>query len=156
MKIVALRRHSRGNQQGFSLVEIVVATTIFSIVVIGLMGELNGVRQSYFIARQLNEMYTVLSACPEIDRALDFNALTGTSNCFPNNTFPAEDGGPGTITYSPAISVTDTTSLGSTDPLKSIPDSKVVDITVGFQKPYTSRPKLELRMLITRNGIGQL
>jgi prepilin-type N-terminal cleavage/methylation domain-containing protein len=142
-------------QDGFSLVEILVATVIFSIIVIGLYGELNGIRQSYSLARELNEMYTVLSACPEVDRALDFDALSGTSNCYPNNSFPAEDGGPGTISYSPSITVTNTSALSSSDPLYTIPDSKVVDISVGFQPPYTSKPALELRMLITRNGVGQ-
>lgn len=137
------------------MVELMVASTIFSIIVIGMYGAYNAIVQSYAVARQLNEMYTVLSACPEVDRALDFDALTGTSNCYPNNSFPAEDGSTGTITYAPSISVTSTSALPGSDPLQSIPDSKVVDVSVGFQKPYTSRPALELRMLITRNGIGQ-
>ena len=128
---------------------------IFGMIVTGLLTGYNSIRQSYTLARQLNEMYTVLSACPEIDRALDFTALNSTSNCYPNNTFPAEDGGPGTITYSPTLTVTNTSALTSTDPLYNIPDSKVVDISVGFQKPYTNYSALELRMLITRNGVGQ-
>ncbi len=132
-----------------------MATVIFSIIVVGLFGEFEGVQSSYRLARQLNEMYTVLSACPEVDRALDFDALSSTSNCYPNNSFPAEDGGPGTITYTPSLTVTGTSSLPGTDPLQPIPDSKVVDISVGFQKPLASLPVLELRMLITRNGVGQ-
>jgi hypothetical protein len=53
------------------------------------------------------------------------------------------------------LSVTDTASLSSSDPLKAIPDSKVVNISVSFPAPNASRPALQLRMLITRNGIGQ-
>lgn len=143
------------HQSGFSVVEIMVASVIFGIITTGLFGALNAARQYYGLARQLNEIYTVLSACPEIDRALDFNVLSGTSNCYPNNSFPAEDGTGGTITYSPNLTVTNTSALSSSDPLYNVPDSKVVDITVGYQRPFTNLQSLELRMLITRNGVGQ-
>lgn len=113
-------------------------------------------KSSYTVARQLNEVYTVLSACPEVDRALEFNSLSNSSNCYPNNAFPAEDGGTGIITYTPTLTVTDTTALPISDPLNNIPDSKVVNIDVGFPRPRTSAPHLRLRMLITRNGVGQL
>ena len=142
-------------QEGFSVVEIVVAAVIFGIITIGLFGAYNALQHEYSLARQLNEIYTVLSACPEIDRALDFTALSSTSNCYPNNSFPAEDGTSGTITYTPTLTVTDTAALSGTDPLNSIPDSKVVDVSVGYQRPFTNLPALELRMLITRNGVGQ-
>lgn len=142
-------------QAGFGIAEFVVATVIFSLIVLGLMNAYNMVRQSYALARQLNEIYTVLSACPEVDRALEFNALTSTTNCYPNNSFPREDGGSGTITYTPTLTVTSTSNLPAGDPLQSIPDSKVVDISVGFQPPFTNAPPLEMRLLITRNGIAQ-
>lgn len=142
-------------ENGFSVVEIMVAAVIFGIITTGLFGALNAARQYYGLARQLNEIYTVLSACPEIDRALDFNVLSGTSNCYPNNSFPAEDGTGGTITYTPTLTVTNTSALPSSDPLYNIPDSKVVDISVGFQRPFTGLSPLELKMLITRNGVGQ-
>ena len=155
MKRFWLPKRKVSAQSGFTIVEIVVASVIFVIIVVGLSNLYRTLRQSYSLARQLNEIYTVLSACPEIDRALDFTALSSTSNCYPNNSFPAEDGGPGTITYTPSMTVTNTSALSSSDPLKSVPDSKVVDISVGFQKPYTSYPAMELRMLVTRNGVGQ-
>jgi hypothetical protein len=103
----------------------------------------------------MNEMYAVLSACPELDRALDFTELASTTNCYPNNSFPAEDGGSVPITYAPSLSVTDTSSLSGSDPLHSIADSKIVDISVNFPRPNQSLAPFELRMLITRNGIGQ-
>jgi hypothetical protein len=112
------------------------------------------VNQQYKISKQYNEMYAVLSACPEIDRALEYTSLSNATNCFPNNTFKAEGGSGLTITYSPTVTVVDTTSLASSDPLKSTPDSKVVSISVPFLK--SNAPPLQLRMLITRNGIGQL
>lgn len=148
------RAHSP-NESGFSVVEIMVAAVIFGIITTGLFGALNAARQYYGLARQLNEMYTVLSACPEIDRALDFNVLSGSSNCYPNNSFPAEDGTTGTITYTPTLTVTNSSSLPNTDPLSTVPDSKVVDISVGYQRPFNNLAPLELRMLITRNGVGQ-
>lgn len=132
------------------------ACVVLGIIVIGLVDAYTSIRRSYVTARQLNEIYTVLSACPEVDRALEFDSLSSTSNCYPNNSFPAENGGPGTITYTPSLTVTNTSALGSSDPLKSIPDSKVVNISVGFPAPNASAPALQLRMLITRNGIGQL
>jgi hypothetical protein len=150
-----LNRTRRDTQAGFSIVEIMVAAVIFPIIIIGLTGATNAVRQQYAIARQLNEIYTVLSACPEIDRALDYNAISSSTNCYPNNSFPAEDGSTATITYTPTLSVTPSTSLASTDPFYNLTDSKVLGITVGWQKPYASFPQLELRMLIARNGIGQ-
>jgi prepilin-type N-terminal cleavage/methylation domain-containing protein len=142
-------------QEGFTILEILIAVIILPIVVAGVASATNSIRQSYTLARQYNEMYTVLSACPELDRALEFNSLTSTNNCYPNNSFAKENGQTGTISYSPSLSVTDTASLTSTDPLKTFPDSKVVNISVAFPAPNSSRPALQLRMLITRNGIGQ-
>lgn len=148
-------RQILSGQEGFSVVEIMVAAVIFGIITIGLFSAFKSLRSEYSLARQLNEIYTVLSACPEIDRALDFSTLSGSSNCYPNNSFPAEDGTSGTITYTPTLTVTNTSALSATDPLQSIPDSKVVDVSVGYQRPFTNLPALELRMLITRNGVGQ-
>lgn len=142
-------------QGGFTAVELMVAAVILGIIVIGLVNAYTSIRRSYIVARQLNEAYTVLSACPEVDRALEFDSLSSTNNCYPNNTFPAENGGAGTITYAPTLSVTNTSSLPSSDPLQSIPDSKVVSISVGLPAPDQNTPPLQLRMLITRNGIGQ-
>lgn len=142
-------------QDGFTAVEFIVASVIFVIIVIGLVNSYTSIQQSYTLAREYNEMYTVLSACPEVDRALEFNSISSTANCYPNNSFPTEDGGAGTITYTPALTVTATQNLPSSDPLQGIPDSKVVDIKVGFPPPNSASPELELRMLITRNGIAQ-
>jgi hypothetical protein len=98
----------------------------------------------------------VLSACPEIDRALEFSSITSTANCYPNNTFQTENASGGTITYAPVLTVDDTSSLSSSDPLKTIPDSKVIDIKVSPPRDASASSQLELRMLITRNGVGQL
>lgn len=141
-------------EDGFTILELLLALFIFPIIVIGLSNAFDAVRKSYTTARQLNEIYTVLSACPEIDRALEFNSLSSTTNCFPNNSFAAEGGGGGIITYVPTLTVTDTTALPTGDPLRTTPDSKVINISVGF--PNSTAPPLQLRMLVTRNGIGQL
>jgi hypothetical protein len=147
----------KSNNAGFTIVELILACVIFPMIVISVANVYNSVRSSYGTARQLNEMYAVLSACPELDRALEFNSLSATSNCAPNNTFQVENTTAAkSITYTPSIAVTDTASLPATDPLKSVPDSKVVDISVGFLPPNSNAPPLQLRILITRNGIGQL
>jgi prepilin-type N-terminal cleavage/methylation domain-containing protein len=153
MKITGRRRFG---QAGFTAVEFMAAIVVMGIIVTGLVDVYTSIRHSYATARQLNEIYTVLSACPEVDRALEFNSLTSTNNCYPNNNFAVENGGTGTITYAPVLTVTSTSALPNTDPLQAIPDSKVVNISVGFPAPNTSAPALQLRMLITRNGIGQL
>jgi Flp pilus assembly protein TadG len=150
-RILALRR----SESGLSAVEFMLATVVFAIVVIGLTNTYISVRYAYTTARQLNEVYTVLSACPEVDRALEFNSLGATTNCYPNNSFPAENGYGATITYTPTLSVTTTSALPVSDPLRTIPDSKVVSIAVGLPPPNTNAPDLHLRMLITRNGVGQ-
>ena len=142
-------------QHGFSAVEFLIAAVVFGVLVTGITSAYISIRKSYRIARQLNEMYTVLSACPEIDRALEFNSLSSTSNCYPNNKFLVENKAGGYITYAPNLTVTNTALLGAGDPLKAIPDSKVIDISVRYPKESTV-PPLELRMLITRNGVGQL
>jgi hypothetical protein len=142
------------NQKGFSIVEVVLACVIFPIIVVGMSNGYDSIRHTYTISKQLNEMYAVLSACPEIDRALEYDSLSGTNNCYPNNSFKAEGGSGNVITYSPNLTVTNTPSLPNSDPLQAVPDSKVIDISVAFQQ-NTGQP-LELRMLITRNGIGQL
>jgi hypothetical protein len=146
---------SQLGEAGFSIVELLVAIIILPIMVFTTVNAYNTIRHEYSVTRQLNEMYAVLSACPELDRALDFTALASTTNCYPNNTFAAEDGGAATITYSPSLTLTDTSNLASTDPLHSIPDSKVVSVSVSYPKPNDALPPLQLRMLITRNGIGQ-
>lgn len=143
-------RKLTGEQAGFTIIEFVIACIIFPAIVIGLAGAFDTVKRSYTVARQLNEIYAVLSACPEIDRALDFDSISGSTNCFPNNSFKAEGGSGITITYSPTLNVTNTSALDSTDPLKSVPDSKVVDVSVGF--PNSTSPSLQLRMLITRRN----
>lgn len=150
-----LKRH---RQEGFSSVEFLVAAVVFGILVGGLVTAFMAVRNSYEIARQLNEMYTVLSACPEIDRALEYNSLSDTVNCSPNNTFVREDGLLGSRSYSPELRValtTDPAVIAANDPLKNIPDSKIVDVKVGFVHDKSGYKPMELRMLITRNGVGQ-
>jgi hypothetical protein len=138
---------------GFTILELLLACFIFPIIVFGISNAFDAVRKSYTTARELNEIYAVLSACPEIDRALEFNSLTNATNCFPNNSFQSEGAGTSTITYTPTLTVTNTGDLPVSDPLNTITDSKVVDISVGFQK--STAPPLRLRMLVTRNGIGQ-
>lgn len=151
-----MRRHRKHlGESGFSIVEIVIACIVIPLVVAGVVNSFNSVRHAYYVSRQLNEMYAVLSACPELDRALEFNSLSNTNNCYPNNSFAAENGGSATITYAPSLTVTDTSALSPSDPLKSIPDSKVVSISVAYPSPNQSLPPVQLRMLITRNGIGQ-
>ena len=141
-------------EQGFTLVELVLACVIFPIIVIGVSNAYDTVRKAYTISKQLNEAYAVLSACPEVDRALEFTSLSSTTNCYPNNTFLAEGGSGNVITYSPNLTVVDTSTLASSDPLRTVPDSKVINISVGY--PNSNAPPLQLRLLITRNGIGQL
>ncbi len=145
----------RSSEQGYTAVEFLIAAVVFGILVVGLVDAYRSLVRSYMVARQLNEIYTVLSACPEIDRALEFTSLTSTSNCAPNNTFQAENSPTGTISYTPALTVTDTADLDSSDPLSNYPDSKAIDVTVGLPESPSAQP-MELRLLITRNGIGQL
>lgn len=150
------RGRGEGDERGFSAVEFLVAAVVFGISSVSIVQGFISVRHSYAVARQLNEMYTVLSACPEIDRALEFNSLSDTANCSPNNTFGFENGMTGTRTYTPSLDVTLTTDpafVATTDPLRNIPDSKIVDVSVGF--PDKSNKPMELRMFITRNGVGQ-
>ncbi len=141
---------------GFTIVELVIACVVFPIIVVGISNAYESVTLSYKTARQLNEVYAVISACPEVDRALEFNSVSSTTNCFPNNTFKAEGSGANaTITYSPTLTVTPTSSLAGTDPLQPVFDSKVIDISVSYPNQPT-KPPVKLRLLITRNGIGQL
>lgn len=142
------------HQQGFTIVEIVTACVIFPLIVVSIYGAFRAVSDDYAQARQFNDMYAVLSACPEIDRALDYDIVTGTNNCYPNNTFYGENGGSAVFTYTPTLNVTQTNLLPNTDPLQAVPDSKVIDISVTHLNNVGS--PLELRILITRNGIGQL
>lgn len=136
------------------MVEVILASVIFPLIVASFTSGYGAIRRSYTISKQLNEMYAVLSACPEIDRALEYDSISSSNNCYPNNSFYAEGGSGNIITYNPSLTVTGTSALPNSDPLQAVPDSKVVDISVGFQNSVA--PPLELRMLVTRNGIGQL
>jgi Tfp pilus assembly protein PilW len=147
----------RRSNGGFTIVELILACVIFPMVVIGVTNTFISLRHSYMTARQLNEMYAVLSACPELDRALEFNSLSTGTNCYPNNTFQVEDTNlVKTNVYTPTLTVQNTTALPVGDPLQTIPDSKIVNIQVGFPPPNDNTPPLQLRILITRNGIGQM
>ncbi len=141
-------------EHGFTIFEVLLACIMFPLLVISISGAYDSIRRSYTVSKEFNEMYAVLSACPEIDRALQYDSISSNTNCYPNNSFKAEGGGSNIITYTPTLTVTNTSALPNTDPLKSIPDSKIVNISTKFQK--STAPELELRMLITRNGIGQL
>lgn len=142
---------------GFTMVEVLIGVVVFGIMTSGLFGAYNAVRTSYGAARQLNEMYTVLSACPEVNRALEYTSISDATNCYPNNSFRVENDVAGTnITYAPDLSVTETSALDASDPLNTIPDSKVVEIDLDFLPPHQHFKPLELRLVITRNGIGQL
>lgn len=154
--ITLVPRTKAARSQGFSLVEILVACATFPLIVIGFTSAFTAIRHTYMQARQFNELYAVLSACPELDRALDYNVLSGTTNCYPNNSFVAEDTGVGINTYTPELTVTPTTDLSASDPLHAIPDAKVVKVNVNFLAPFQHAPPAELRMLISRNGLGQL
>ena len=154
MTTITTRRRSLGNQ-GFSIVELLVAIVVMPIIVASTVSAYNAAAHVYNVTRQLNEMYAVLSACPELDRALEFNSLTSSNNCYPNNVFSREDGSTRTVTYYPVLTLTDTTSLPASDPLQAIPDSKVISVSVAYPSPNGSITPLQLRMLITRNGIGQ-
>lgn len=141
---------------GFTIVELILSIAIFPIVVLGIATAYNSLHRAYENARQYNEIYAVLSACPELDRALDYSILSGTTNCFPNNSFTSEDTGTGTNTYAPDLTVTPTSSLAPTDPLSAFANSKVVQVSVNFLPPFSAAPPVQLRMLITQNGLGQL
>ena len=143
------------NSQGFSIIELLVVIVIFPLLVIGIANAYNSARHVYLVTRQMNQMYVVLSSCPELDRGLEFNSLSSSTNCYPTNSFPAENGGTGTISYAPVLTVVDTSSLPASDPLRSIPDSKIVEEYVQWPAPNGNLAPLRVRMLITRNGIGQ-
>jgi Tfp pilus assembly protein PilE len=145
---------SSAHQGGYTFVEFLIAAVVFSILVIGMANAFNSVSRTYALTRQLNEMYAVLSACPEIDRALQYDSLSGSTNCFPNNTFKSEAGTNVVITYTPTLTVTPTSSLSPSDPLYAVPDSKVVEVDVDYPNPLNKPWKI--RLLVTRNGISQL
>lgn len=141
-------------EAGFSIVEILMVTVIISTLFIGIANAFTNVSRTYALTRQLNEMYAVLSSCPEIDRALQYDSISGTTNCFPNNIFKGEGVGTGaTITYTPTLSVTPTSGLPTSDPLYNIPDSKVIDISVS--NPTSNAQAWKIRLMVARNGIGQ-
>ena len=96
-------------QSGFTIVELVIGLAIFPIIVIGIANAYEVLTNSYSVARQLNEIYAVISACPEVDRALEFDSVTSAVNCYPNNSFVAEGGGVArTVTYAPSLTVNPT------------------------------------------------
>ncbi|HSW79432.1 MAG TPA: prepilin-type N-terminal cleavage/methylation domain-containing protein [Candidatus Saccharimonadales bacterium] len=146
----------KNKSHGFTIVELILSIAIFPIIVLGITSAYNSLRRAYQNAREYNEIYAVLSACPELDRALDYSILNGTTNCFPNNSFQSEDTGTGTNTYTPTLTVTPTSSLPGTDPLSAYASSKVVQVSVNFLGPFSASPPVQIKMLITQNGLGQL
>lgn len=141
------------SQAGFSVIEILIVTVVISTLFIGISNAFTNVSRTYTLTRQLNEMYAVLSSCPEIDRALQYDSISGSTNCFPNNVFRGEGVSGATITYTPTLTVTPTTGLATGDPLYNVPDSKVVDISVS--NPTSNAQPWRIRLLVARNGIGQ-
>lgn len=147
-----MKRQKTEESAGFTLIEIIISLAVFSLMVVGIANAYNTVDNLYARARQLTEMYVVLSACPEIDRALQYENIS-TVNCFPSNVFDVEGSGGGQVTYTPTVSVTKTENLSTGDPLRAVPDAKVIDIGVDYLNE-NSNP-WQIRLLIGRNGIGQ-
>lgn len=145
--------HKPSSETGFSVVEIILTIVIVTILSGAMATAFNNLSRTYALTRQLNEIYSVLSSCPEIDRALQFETMTGTTNCFPNNIFESEGAGTNNIVYYPTMTVNDTSSLGASDPLYNIADSKVVDVSVS--RPNSANTSWKIRLLVTRGGIGQ-
>ena len=141
-------------QNGFTVAEVLISVVVFSIMAVAMAEGFTAADNVYTRTRQLYDIYTVLSACPEIDRALQYEQVTGSAQCFPNNTFDKEGGYSGTISYSPSLTVTDTANLPNGDALKSVPNGKVVEVQVNYLNPVNN--PWDIRLLISRNGIGQL
>ncbi len=138
-------------QDGFSVVEIVIAIVVLGIMIGGVALAFDWLFKDYARSRELNEIYAALSGCPEIDRAMQYESITST-NCSPNDTFDAETAdGNNDITYTTSSAPVLTSALPTNDPAYNIPDSKVVDVTV---TPKSGNP-WKIRLLISRNGIGQ-
>ncbi len=140
------------SQSGYTIVEILIACIIFPVIVTGISNSFQVLQNLYDRAREYNNLYMVLSACPELDRALEFTALNNNANCYPNNELLNEGENANTKVYSPIMNVSDTASLPSNDALKLFPDSKTINISLA---PPGNTSPIELRMLITRNGIAQ-
>lgn len=139
------------NQHGFTIVEIIIGIVLVGIIIGGVALAFNWLFKDYARSRQLNEIYAALSGCPEIDRAMQYESIIST-NCSPNDTFDSElQNGANDITYTTSSTPTLTTALPASDPAYNIPDSKVVDVTV---TPKQGAP-WKIRLLISRNGIGQ-
>lgn len=139
---------------GFSIVEIIIGIVLLGIITGGIATAFDSLIRDYARSRELTEIYTALSGCPEIDRALQFDAITST-NCSPNDTFDSETAlGNNDISYTtssvPKLT-TDASLATGPDPVYNIPDSKVIDVSVNSK----SNKQWKLRLLITRNGIGQ-
>ena len=143
-------------QSGFTVAEVLISVIVFAIMAVSMAQAFTAVDNVYGRTRQLYEIYTVLSACPEIDRALQYEQVTGAVQCFPNNTFQIENetGTSGTVSYSPTLTVNQTSALPVGDPLRSVPNAKVVEVNVDYLNPVNA--PWDIRLLISRNGIGQL
>lgn len=138
-------------ESGFSIVEIIIGIVMLGVIIVGVAQAFDWLFKDYARTRELNEIYAALSGCPEIDRAMQFESITST-NCSPNDTFNAETAsGNNTISYATTSSPVLTSALATNDPAYNIPDSKVVDVTV---TPKVGKP-WKIRLLISRNGIGQ-
>jgi type II secretory pathway pseudopilin PulG len=138
-------------QNGFTIVEIIIGIVVMGFIIGGVAMAFDWLIKDYARARELNEIYAALSGCPEIDRAMQYESIIST-NCSPNDTFDAETAnGSNDITYATSSSPILTSALPVTDPVYNVPDSKVVDVTV---TPKTGQT-WKIRLLISRNGIGQ-
>lgn len=138
-------------EAGFSIVEIVIGIVVMGFVIGGVAVAFDWLFKDYARSRELNEIYAALSGCPEIDRAMQYESIIST-NCSPNDTFDAETAtGNNDITYVTSSTPVLTSALATSDPAYGIPDSKVVDVTV---TPKNGAP-WKIRLLISRNGIGQ-
>lgn len=139
------------NQSGFSIVEIIIGIVLLGIMIGGVATAFDWLFKDYARSRELNEIYAALSGCPEIDRAMQYESIVST-NCSPNDTFDAETAsGNNDITYVTSSAPILTSALAPSDPAYGIPDSKVVDVTVTPK----NGDQWKIRLLISRNGIGQ-
>lgn len=137
---------------GFTVTELLVATVVLPIFIIGFSQALNLLRDSYATSKQINDILSVISIDPELDRGIRYQNLTNTNVI--KTTTVADEGG-ANRNYTSTLVIQDNTSVNESGiTINTLPSLKVLDVSSNYRRGSTTEP-MKFRLLIAPGGIGQ-
>lgn len=139
------------SEDGFTIAEVVVGIIVFSIVAVACWQTIVIMRRNYAQTRQMNDVAAAMLTFPELNRGLRYESINNATFT-PDIPIRSEGQSGSSITYKPTVTIQDSSSVSETS---TVPNSKVIDVSIPYRGMGGNVQPIKLRLLIARNGIGQ-